>query len=561
MRRVAAALYGFLAYLAFLIPIGYLVGFLADWGVPKTIDRGAGLQAGSALAVDLALLVAFGLQHSVMARSGFKRAIERWVPKPMERSTYVLASGLALAALFWLWRPIPAVLWDVSGTALGALAGVGFATGWGLAVWATFALSHFHLFGVSQVAAYVRGQEHPRLALRRTLLYRIARHPMTAGLLLAFWSTPRMTQGHLVFAAGMALYSLVATVLEERELLREFGRGYRAYRREVPALVPVLRPGLVLPRWAGLGVELTLVALGLTWGAAVPLKGAGVDTSPADGRLPQVRSERLTIEHGGAQRSVSVYDPGQDAVAPRPLVLALHGTGGDARRLHALLGGVLEREAASRGWLVAYPEAVQGVWNDCRKAADSPARAAGVDDVAFLRAVVDRLTRERRADPERVYLLGYSGGGHMAYRVALEAGSWARGIAVFAASLPKDENLLCRDTGEPVPIMVVNGRRDLVNPVAGGDVIAPDGRFLGSVRSARATARYFEQRLGDAPIRLVLVDGGHAVPGPGSRFPSMVGHVVRTYPGIEAALDFFQDPRADGDSGRSRGTSRRTGNG
>lgn len=578
MRRIAAALYGALAYLAFLIPIGYLVGFLADAGVPKTVNGGAG-PLGPALAVDLALLLAFGLQHSVMARPGFKRAIERWVPRSMERSTYVLVSGLLLLAIFWLWRPIPAVLWDVAGTPLGALAWAGYAAGWGLAVWATFALSHFHLFGVSQVAAYVGGREHPRMALRSTLLYRLVRHPMTTGLLLAFWSTPRMTVGHLVFAAGMTAYSLVATVLEERDLIRQFGDGYRAYRREVPALIPILRPGALLPRGAGLAVELAILTVLLALAAAVTLTDAGAEPAPVEPGVngAPVSLGTVEVEHGGVRRGVRVYDPAPDthvghdaSEAPvsgalatdaaaavsgsgsslRPLVLALHGTGGDADRLRAYLGGALERAANEHGWLVAYPEAVDGRWNDCRRAG-SRARTAGIDDVGFLRAVVRRLARTRGADPGRVFLLGYSGGGHMAFRVALEDGSLARGMAVFGASLPTDPELLCRDTGEPVATLLVNGHRDLINPVGGGDVIAPDGRPLGTVRSARAAIAYFKRRPGYAPARLVLVDGGHAVPGPDGRFPRIAGRVVRSYHGVREALAFFDDVLAGGPPSRS----------
>lgn len=568
MRRAAAALYGVLSYLAFLLPVGYLVGFLADVGVPKTIDRGAG-PLGPALWVDVGLLVAFGLQHSVMARPGFKRAIERWVPASMERSTYVLVSGLTLALVYWLWRPIPAVLWDVSGTGLGILGWAGYGAGWALAVWATFALSHFYLFGVAQVAAYVRGREHPRMVLRSTLLYRIVRHPMTAGLMLTFWSTPRMTIGHLVFAGGMTVYSLWATVLEERDLVRKLGDSYRRYREQVPALLPILRPGLLLPRRAGLVVELLIVGLSLAFAGIIPLRNARASESPGQGQDPveasetilgpsrrasagratgrdSARLEGVSLQVDGVTRTLQVYDPAPDHPGTRPLVLALHGTGGDARRLRTFLGGALERVATQRGWLVAYPEAIAGAWNDCRRTAAPPARAAGIDDVAFLRAVVDRLTRDRGVDPERVYVLGFSGGGHMAYRTALEDGTLARGIAVFAANLPTDAELVCVDRRESVPVMIVNGTRDLVNPYAGGDVIALLGRVLGRVRSAEETAQYFRGRPGGAEVVLVTVDGGgHAVPGPEGRFPPVVGKTVRAYGGVVSAAAFFARQAAE----------------
>lgn len=560
MRRILAALYAALAYLAFLLPIAYLVGFLADTGVPKTVDRGAG-PLGPSLQVDLLLLLAFGLQHSVMARPGFKRRLQRWVPPGLERSTYVLASGTVLGILFWLWRPVPLVLWEVTGTPLEGLAWAGFVGGLGLAVWATFALSHLHLFGVPQAAAWGRRREPPGMVLRESLLYRIVRHPMTAGLLLLFWSTPRMTLGHAVFALGMTAYSLLATVLEERDLMRLFPERYGAYRMRVPALVPPLRPGRVLPRGGGLAVELTLVGAA----ALLPLASLSrISLRPPD--LPETDPplERQTLVVSGHVRSFVLFDPEggnrgaarEDASGPddsgdrtarglprprRPLVLALHGSGGNAGRFRGFLGGELERLAAERGWLVAYPEAVRGVWNDCRRRAGAAPRAAGIDDVDFLRRLADRLARERHADPRRVFLLGYSGGGHMAFRVGLEAPSVVRAVAVFGASLPTEDELACDPGWAGVPVLMVNGTRDPVSPFTGGDVIAPTGRALGAVRASRESARWFEERAGGrAVVRLVSIEGGgHAVPGPASRFPRAVGRTVRSYAGVKEALAFF----------------------
>lgn len=536
MRRVVAALYGFVAYLAFLLPIGYLVGFLADAGVPKTVNRGAG-PLGPALVVDLGLLLLFGLQHSVMARPGFKRLIERRVPASMERSTYVLASGLVLCLLFWLWRPVPAVLWDVTGTRLGVLARAGYAVGWALAVWATFALSHMHLFGVSQVAAYARGREHPRPVLRRSLLYRMVRHPMTAGLVLAFWSTPRMTLGHLVFAAGMTAYSVLATVLEERDLLRAFADAYRAYRREVPALVPVLRPAWLGRRGGGLALELSAVAVLLGAASGHSLRGARV-LEPSDEALPALEHGELVF--GSRTRTFAVYEP-SGGREPRPVVLALHGTGGSARRLQTFLGGELERAAERAAWLVVYPEAYGGAWNDCRARAASAVRGAGVDDVAFLRALVRHLAAERSADPGRVFVLGYSGGGHMAFRLALETPGFARGVAVFGASLPADDEMACTPSDGTVPVMVVNGTRDPVNPFGGGEVIAPTGTALGRVRSSAETADWFRIRAGGRAevTHVALENGGHAVPGAASRFPALVGPTVRSWDGVRESMEFF----------------------
>lgn len=543
MRRILSRLYGALGYLAFLLPIGYLVVFLADVGVPRTVDRGAG-PLGPALLVDVLLLLGFGVQHSVMARPWFKRALERWVPEGLERSTYVLVSGLALGALFWLWRPIPLIVWDVSGTPLGTLAWAGFAVGWALAVWATFALSHFHLFGVSQAAAYARGDEHPRPELRESRLYRIVRHPMTAGLLIAFWSAPRMTLGHAVFAAGMTFYCIWATVLEERDLLRQFPEGYRRYRARVPALVPILRPGL-LPGGGGLAWELILVgAL-----AAAPFSAVmGMSLEPPAPEPADPPMETGSVSVDGLERTFVLFDPqGVDGPRPRPLVLALHGTGGDGVRLRGFLGGALEAAAAERGWIVAYPEAVGGVWRDCRLEAGGS--RGDVDDVAYIRALVRRLGDTRRADASRVYVLGYSGGGHMAFRLALEAPSAVHGVAVFGASPPTPAASVCRVEAGAVPTLLVNGTADLVNPFRGGEVITPTGVPLGPVMSSEEGARYLDERNGGrGEVRLVPVEGGgHVVPGPASRFPAAAGRTSDDFPGVEAALEFFERHGGRGD--------------
>lgn len=535
MKRIAAALYGFVAYLAFLLPIGYLLGFLADLGLPKTVDRGAG-PFGPPLAVDLTLLLIFGLQHSIMARPGFKRRVERWVPPSLERSTYVLVSGLTLALVFVLWRPIPAVLWDVAGTPLATLAWAGFAAGIGLAVVSTLALSHLHLFGVAQVAAYVTGREHPRLTLRDSLLYRIVRHPMTAGLMLASWSAPRMTVGHLLFAVGMTAYGLWGTVLEERDLVRSFQDGYRAYRMQVPALIPIIRPAWLPGRGRGLATEIAIIAAGIAALSLLLLGGVRVPATRAHA-APGLQPGTLRVN--GTDRSYALFDP--DVSKPSALILALHGSGGTGARLRRFLGGALERVAHRRGWLVAYPEAFEGRWNDCRRGSHSSVREAGLDDVAFLRGLIVRLTEEGRVDPDRVFLLGYSGGGHMAFRMALEAPETITAVAVFGANVPDEAELLCRAAGSIPAVMLVNGTHDPVNPWEGGDVITPLGAYLGRVRSARQSARYLERlSSGRAPVRLVAVPGGgHSVPGHASRFPALVGRTDRTYQGVEEAALFF----------------------
>lgn len=537
MRRILSAAYGALAYLAFAVSIGYLAGFLADVGVPKTVNRGAG-PWGPSLLVDILLLLAFALQHSVMARSWFKERLERWIPRGLERSSYVLASSLLLVVVFALWRPIPMVIWDVSDTWLGTLAWVGFGAGWALAVGATFALSHPHLFGLSQAAAYARGGAHPRPALRDSRLYRVVRHPMTAGLLLALWCAPQMTFGHALFGAVMTLYSLVATVLEERDLIREFPTRYGRYREQVPALVPVLRPGRLQPRRGGLAWETGLIGI-MAVAPILSVRGVSLVPPAPPATNPPMETDSLTVN--GLTRTFLLFDPGnRDGQSPRPLVLALHGTGGTASRLRGFLGGALERAAADRGWVVAYPEAQHRVWSDCR------ARAFGgsaVDDVAFIRALVERLAVDRDVDPSRVYALGYSGGGHMAFRLAFDVPSVIEAIAVFGASPPVPSVSKCHPSSTTAGILMVNGTADPINPYDGGDVIGPTGLPLGRVLGSVEGARYLrELASGDADVRLISVaGGGHVVPGPRSAFPSVAGHLTRSFDGVLEAVQFFQE--------------------
>ncbi len=232
---------GALCYAGFLAAFTYLVGFVGDFAVPRTVSSGPLVPAGTALAVDLALLAAFGLQHSLMARQGFKRGWIRLVPPALERSVYVLASSLALALLFWGWRPLPAPVWNLTAPgARWAMEGV-FWLGWVMVLVSTFHLSHGGLFGLSQAWRRFRGQPERELSFRTPGLYRLVRHPLMLGFLLAFWATPSMDAGHLLLASGMTLYILVGTHFEEKDLRRTLGPDYEAYRREVPMLLPLPR--------------------------------------------------------------------------------------------------------------------------------------------------------------------------------------------------------------------------------------------------------------------------------------------------------------------------------
>jgi protein-S-isoprenylcysteine O-methyltransferase Ste14 len=231
--------YGVVCYGVFFASFLYAMGFLADAVVPKGIDGGAPGGTAVALAVDLALLGLFAVQHSGMARRGFKRWWTRVVSPAVERSTYVLFSSLVLLLLFWQWRPIAGAAWRIEDGAGRAAVWALYALGWLTVLGGTFMISHAHLFGLSQVKARLRGESAPEPVFQTRWLYRRIRHPLMVGFLVAFWAAPTMTWGHLLFAAAATGYILIATLaLEERDLARHLGEPYRRYRRQVPAFVP-----------------------------------------------------------------------------------------------------------------------------------------------------------------------------------------------------------------------------------------------------------------------------------------------------------------------------------
>lgn len=239
VSRVLILLYALVSYALFTISFLYALGFVGNYVVPKSIDIDGATNMGEAIAVNLLLMSLFAVQHSVMARPVFKRWSARFLPAPCQRSTYVLLSSLILLLLFWQWRPIPTPIWQASGLAAWLLISVHW-LGWLIAFASTHMIDHFDLFGLRQALFAWRGAEMPDQSFKTPLLYKVVRHPLMLGFLLAFWATPEMSAGHLLFALANTAYILVALQLEERDLIAEFGATYQDYRRRVPMLVPRL---------------------------------------------------------------------------------------------------------------------------------------------------------------------------------------------------------------------------------------------------------------------------------------------------------------------------------
>jgi len=239
MSRTLTFAYGVVSYLIFLGTFLYAIVFVGNLLDGKTIDQGEPATFWTALLINALLLGVFAIQHSVMARPAFKNWWTKFVPKPAERSTFVLFSSLALLLLFWQWRPMTDIVWSVDNSiGRGTLWGI-FLLGWGTVLIGTYLINHFDLFGLRQVYMNMRGEEYTQLDLGRPLLYKIIRHPIMLGFIIAFWATPVMTVGHLVFAIATTAYILIAIQLEERDLIQVHGEGYEQYRREVSMLVPI----------------------------------------------------------------------------------------------------------------------------------------------------------------------------------------------------------------------------------------------------------------------------------------------------------------------------------
>ena len=239
MAQILTLVYGFVAYAVFLGAFLYAIGFVGNIVVPKSIDSGTTFPLMETLVTNVLLLTLFAVQHSVMARPAFKRWWTRIVPKQVERSTYVLLASLILLLLFWQWRPISGVVWDARSTMLGALLLGLFGVGWLIVLLSTFMINHFDLFGLRQVTLYFQRRPYTPVAFMTRGLYKIVRHPIMLGFLIAFWATPMMTLGHLLFAVITTAYILVALQLEEHDLLEAHRSTYEGYRRETSMLVPL----------------------------------------------------------------------------------------------------------------------------------------------------------------------------------------------------------------------------------------------------------------------------------------------------------------------------------
>ena len=231
--------FSLIAYAIFLATFLYLIGFVGNLAVlPTSVDKGPQSAVAAALITDIALIALFGVQHSVMARQGFKQAWTRTVPRPIERSVYVLFASAALIILFAFWRPIPGTVWSVTNPLAEIVLWALFAAGWGIVLLSTFLINHFELFGLQQAWLHMQRREAAPAEFRQPFFYKWVRHPLYAGFFLAFWATPQMSYGHLLLAAGMSVYMLIAIRYEERDLVGYFGENYERYRRDVGMLIP-----------------------------------------------------------------------------------------------------------------------------------------------------------------------------------------------------------------------------------------------------------------------------------------------------------------------------------
>lgn len=239
MKKTLFLLYGVVAYLAFFGTILYAIGFVGNLFVPKGIDGVPEVSLWQALLTNTAFLLLFAVQHSTMARPAFKRWWTKFVPKPIERSTFVLLTSIILSSMFAFWQPLGGIVWQTDNETVRVILLAFYLLGWAIVFVATFLINHFDLFGLRQVWLYFTGKEYTHLPFRLPFLYKYVRHPLYMGFLIAFWSTPVMTVTHLLFALATTGYILTAIQLEERDLISHFGQKYRDYRNSVPMILPI----------------------------------------------------------------------------------------------------------------------------------------------------------------------------------------------------------------------------------------------------------------------------------------------------------------------------------
>jgi protein-S-isoprenylcysteine O-methyltransferase Ste14 len=253
MNKLLSFFYGLVCYAVFFLSFIYAIGFVGNMALPKTIDSGFESGVAQSLIINLVLLGLFAVQHTIMARPAFKQWWTKMVPVQVERSTFVLVASLLLFLLYWQWRPITAVIWNVEHPAGKAILISIFWLGWVMVLWSTFMINHFDLFGLRQVWFHLRNQEYHHVKFQTSSLYKYLRHPIMLGFIIAFWATPYMTAGHLLFAVATTTYILIGIQFEEHDLVQFLGKDYDDYRSRVPMLIPSLkrRNAQTKKIWAG----------------------------------------------------------------------------------------------------------------------------------------------------------------------------------------------------------------------------------------------------------------------------------------------------------------------
>jgi len=239
MGQMVAFLYGVVSYLGFLVAFLYAIGFVGNIVVPKSIDTGIETPFATALVINVVLLGLFAVQHNVMARPWFKKWWTRFIPHALERSTFVLFASLLLILLYWQWRPMLGVIWNVENAIGRYILQALFWIGWLTVLLSTFMINHFDLFGLRQVFLHLRGEPYKPLEFKTSGLYKLVRHPLMLGFIVAFWATPTMTNGHLLFAIVTTVWILISIQFEERDLIKLYGKEYEVYRKETSMLLPI----------------------------------------------------------------------------------------------------------------------------------------------------------------------------------------------------------------------------------------------------------------------------------------------------------------------------------